>query len=62
MKEIGEKEKEERSNVSRVSIRYRSPSVKARLSRGIGPADAFRGPFIQCETRLLSSVSVTGVG
>lgn len=44
-----------RSNVCGVSIR--SP-VKARLSRGIEPADAFRVPFIRCETRLLSSVSV----
>lgn len=41
------------SNVSGASNRYRS-SVKARLSRGIEPADAFRGPFIRCETRLLS--------
>lgn len=40
-----------------ISIRNRS-SVKVRSSRGIEPADAFRGPFIRCETRLLSSVSV----
>lgn len=50
----GKRKKRGRSNVS---IRNRS-SVKARSSRGIEPADAFRGPFIRCEIRLLSFVSV----
>jgi len=54
---IQEQGKKEGDRITGISIRNRS-SVMARSSRGIEPADVFRGPFIQCETRLLSFVSV----